>query len=322
MRSVVFESFGVPEKVVTVQERSKPVPGKGQALVRMVLSPVHNHDLMTIEGLYGIKPELPAVPGTEAVGVVEALGEGVDGLKVGQRIAGGATRTWAEYYLADMGRVVRVPEGVSDETACQLVSMPLSAKMILVDLKVQSGDWMIQNAGNGAVGKLVSRFGLEQGINVVSLVRRDATIAELEALGIANVVSTESEGWQDRVKALTKGAPIMRALDSLGGDSPSQLLEVAADGAELVNFGAMTQRPLKITAAQLLFRSISVRGFWAMKPKLAPEIIAKMLGELVTLADKGELDLQIEQVFQLGEIADAVKASGKPGRKGKIILQA
>ena len=321
MRSVVFESFGEPEQVLGVQERPRPVPGAGQALVRMVLSPIHNHDLMTVAGQYGVRPDLPAVPGTEAVGVVEALGAGVTNLVVGQRVAGGAVETWAEYYLVDAARAMPVPDSVSDETACQLVSMPLSAKMILANLKISSGDWIIQNAGNGMVGKLVSRFGAEQGINVVSLVRRDETVAEMEALGIANVVSTASAGWQDRVRALTGGVPIIRALDSLGGAGATQLLEVVADGAELVNFGSMTLKPIELTAAQLLFRGITVRGFWGMKPNLAPEVIGRMLGELVGVAAKGELDLQIEAVYGLDQIAEAVRASGEPARKGKIALK-
>src|SRR5690606_2510434 len=119
------------------QEMERPKPGPGQVLVRMVLAPIHNHDLMTIAGQYSFKPELPAVPGTEAVGIVEELGEGVTNFQVGQRIAGGARGTWAEYYLADAKRSVPVPDSVDDETACQLVSMPLSARMLLESLNLQ-----------------------------------------------------------------------------------------------------------------------------------------------------------------------------------------
>lgn len=321
MRSVVFEKFGVPEQVLKVEQRDKPVPGPGQVLVRMVLSPIHNHDLMTVAGLYGIKPPLPAVGGTEAVGVVEALGEGVSHLKVGQRVAGGASQTWADYYVAEAARVVPVPDGVSDETACQLVSMPLSAKMIIADLGIKPGQWMVQNAGNGAVGKLVARFAAEQGIHVVSLVRRDETVAELKALGIGHVVSTGSEGWQERVRDAAGGAPIVRGLDSLGGDGPEHLFEVMADGSELVNFGAMTGRPLRITPGSLLFRQMKVRGFWGMKPNLPAAEIGRMLGELVSLAAKGELGLPVDGVFALAQIAEAVKASDEPGRKGKVVLR-
>ena len=98
MRSIVYESFGRPEEVLRLGERPRPEPGPGQVLVRMVLSPIHNHDLMTAAGLYGIRPALPAICGTEAVGVVEALGEGISHLEVGQRVMGGAQQTWAEFY--------------------------------------------------------------------------------------------------------------------------------------------------------------------------------------------------------------------------------
>ena len=114
MRSVVHDSFGVPEQVLKLGKRPKPVPGPGQALVKMTLAPIHNHDLMTAAGSYGVKPSLPAMGGTEAVGVVEALGEGVSNLTVGQRVAGGAAGTWAEYYLVDAARALPVPDGVSD----------------------------------------------------------------------------------------------------------------------------------------------------------------------------------------------------------------
>ncbi len=100
---------------------------------------------MTIAGQYGFKPgPAEAVPGTEAVGVVEALGEGVTHLKIGQRVAGGARqRPGLEYCVAAAAaRLVPVPDSVSDETACQLVSMPLSTKMLLDTLEVREGNWI------------------------------------------------------------------------------------------------------------------------------------------------------------------------------------
>ena len=104
MKRAVYSQFGTPETVLKFEEADRPQPGEGQVLVKMVLSPIHNHDLMTIAGQYGFKPPLPAVPGTEAVGIVEALGAGVTNLKVGQRVAGGAEQTWAEFYTANAAR--------------------------------------------------------------------------------------------------------------------------------------------------------------------------------------------------------------------------
>ena len=321
MRSIIYESFGVPEQVLKLGERPQPQPGPGQVRLRMVLSPIHNHDLMTAAGSYGFKPELPAAGGTEALGVVDALGEGVTNLKVGQRVTGGGQATWAEFYLGDAARLVPVPDSVDDETACQLVSMPLSAKMIIHELGLKRGDWLVQNAANGAVGKLVARFGAEQGIGVISLVRRDEAVGELKALGIDNVVSTASEGWQDKARAMIGDGKALHGIDSLGGDGPAQLAEVMADGGTITNFGAMTGRPLRISPALLLFRQMTVKGFWAAKPKTPVAEIARMIGELVADAANGKLTLPVDGIYPLEEIAAAVKASGEPGRKGKVVLR-
>ena len=101
MRALVQPRFGDPAEVLSVQEVPDPEPGPGQVLMRVLLSPIHNHDLWTVRGIYGFKPEMPARAGTEAVGVVEALGDGVDTLEVGQRVAtGGSFGAWAELIVA------------------------------------------------------------------------------------------------------------------------------------------------------------------------------------------------------------------------------
>lgn len=321
MRSIVYERFGQPEDVLKLTDRPRPDPGPGQALVRMLLSPIHNHDLMTAAGAYGIKPALPAVGGTEAVGVVEVVGEGVSHLKPGSRVMGGAQQTWAEYFLIDVTRAIPVPEGVSDETACQLIAMPLSAKMILAELGLKRGDWLVQNAGNGAVAKLVSRFGAEQGIHVLSLVRRAAAVEELRATGIDTAVATDNPDWSERARTLIGDGQIMHGIESLGGDGASQLAEVMADGAKITSFGAMTGHALQIPPGLLLFRRMTVNGFWAAKPTLPAQEIGRMVGELVRDAAEGRLDLPVGGIYPLDDIAAAVRASGEAGRTGKIVLK-
>ena len=147
MRCVVYNSFGVPGEVLHPADRPVPDPGPGEIRVRMVLSPVHNHDLWTIRGEYGVKPALPAIGGTEALGIVDKLGEGLTTPAVGQRVTtGSAAGTWAEYFLARAATVIPVPDAISDDVACQLAAMPLSAMMALEELGMQPGQWMIQNA--------------------------------------------------------------------------------------------------------------------------------------------------------------------------------
>lgn len=321
MQRAVYFEFGSAEQVLEVEQVGQPQPGPGQVLVKMVLSPIHNHDLMTISGQYGVLPSLPAVPGTEAVGVVAALGEGVTHLRVGQRVAGGAEGAWAEFFLAPAARLVPVPDSVDDETACQLVSMPLSAKMLLETLDVGPGDWIALNAANGAVGKLLTRFGADRGVRVLGLVRRAEAVAEMKALGFADVVATETEGWQDQVRTLTGGAPIVRGIESVGGTGAKQLLSILADGAQLISFGSMTGRPLEVPAGEVLFRGITIKGFWGSKPPLKPERIGQLLGELVAEAASGSLKLPIEAAYRIDEVAAAARASDMPGRKGKVAIR-
>ena len=128
MRALTHPSFGDPADVLEVSEVPTPTPAAGEALVRVVRATIHNHDLWTVRGTYGFKPELPARSGTEAVGVVEALGEGVTGLEVGQRVvAGGVFGAWAEYVVAPAAALLPVPDAIDDDAAAQLVSMPFSA---------------------------------------------------------------------------------------------------------------------------------------------------------------------------------------------------
>ena len=325
MRSVILESFGRPSEVLSLGDRAVPEPGAGEVRVRMTMSPIHNHDIAIVRGVYGFKPPLPAVPGTEAVGVVDALAPGVDGFTVGQRVTlGGGSGTWAEYFLAPAARLVPVPDALADELACQLVSMPLSAMVLLEDLQVQPGQWMIQNAANGAVGKTVAMLAAGRGIKVVSLVRRDAAIDELAELGITDVVSTEQDRWRDRVGELTGDDPIVCAVDSIGGPAADDILSVVAEKGLLVSFGAMVGRSLEIGVDNLLFKQATVRGFWLAKrmEEISADDTARMIGELMHLALSGALRLPVEAEYDLADAAAAIAASAKPGRRGKIVLTA
>lgn len=321
MRSLAFERFGDPAEVLKLSERERPVPGPGEALLRMVLSPIHNHDLMTIAGVYGIKPQLPAIGGSEALGVVEELGPGVEHLRVGQRVIGGGRQTWAEYYLADAKQARPVPDGIDDETACQLIAMPLSAKMLLADLGLERGDWLVQNSANGAVGRLVSRFGAERGVNVLGLVRRDGAIRELADAGITQAVSTERPGWQERAREIVGDGSVRAGLDSVGGDGPAQLAELVANGGEIVIFGALSGEPIRLPPSVPIFRGITLRGFWGARPNLSPEVIGGLLEELLAEARAGELTLPVDEAFPLDRIGAALKATHEPGRTGKIALR-
>lgn len=324
MRALVQPRFGDPAEVLSVQEVPAPEPGPGQALVRVLLSPIHNHDLWTARGSYGFKPEMPARAGTEAVGVVEALGEGVEGLEVGQRVAtGGSFGAWAELIVAPAAGLVPVPEGMSDEAAAQLVSMPFSAIALLDFLEVSEGDWIVQNAANGAVGRLVAQLAEARGVHVLGLVRRADGVAELAEQGIGRVVATDDDGWRDRVREIVGDAPIVAGVDSVGGTSAGDVVSLLAEDGVLVVFGAMASPTMEIGSGDVIFKQVVIKGFWGNKvfAAMSREKRAALMGELVTGLGSGALTLPVEKVYPLEEIADATRANAEPGRRGKILLR-
>ena len=324
MKSAIHATFGEPTEVLVFGESAMPQPGSSQVRIKTILSPIHNHDLWTVRGSYGYKPELPAIGGTEAVGIIDALGEGVTGLTIGKRVAVASVHgTWAEYFLAPAAGLVPVPDAISDGAAAQLIAMPFSAIALLEYLEVKSGDWIIQNTANGAVGKTLAMLAAARGINIVNLVRRDAGIEELAAVGISNAVSTAINGWQNRVREITKGAAIRAAVDSIGGKASGELLSLLGDNGLLVSFGTMAGEPMALSSGDLIFKQAVVKGFWGSKISAAMPgaTKARLIGELLRLVSGGELKLPVEAVFGLDQIADAVTASLSPGRAGKVLLK-
>lgn len=324
MRAITHNTFGNPADVLQVTEKDIPNPGPGQARIRVTLATIHNHDLWTVKGAYGFVPDLPAAAGTEAVGIVDALGEGVEGLQVGQRVASGTSfGIWAEYALVDASGLIPVPEQLSDESAAQLVAMPFSAISLLDFLDMKPGEWLIQNSANGAVGRMLAQLAESRGIHVVGLVRRDAGVQELAAQNISGVVSTETPGWEKQVEEITGGASIAVALDSVGGSSAADLVKLLGEGGTLVSFGAMGNPIMEIPSGPVIFKHITVKGFWGSKVsrEMPAEKKTQLFGELIARILDGTLTLPVDSTFDAADIVSAVRASRESGRAGKVLIR-
>lgn len=324
MRSIGHDTFGAPEQVLTSREVPAPEAGPGEVLVRTVLAPIHNHDLVTVTGTYGVRPELPAVGGTEAVGVVEAVGEGVDGALVGRRVSvAGTPGTWAELFVASAATVIPVPDAMSDEAAAQLVAMPFSAISLVEFLDVEAGDWVVQTAANGAVGKVVAVLAKARGLKLLNLVRRQEAVAELAALGIEDVVATDSPDWVEQAQAIIGEDGARAAVDSVGGEVGGALVHLLGEDGLLVTFGAASNQPLVINSGPVIFKHLRVVGFWGAKvsARMSGEDRARLFGELIQLVLDGSLVLTSGGTFGLDDPAGAVGASQSAGRSGKIMFR-
>ncbi|HMT21939.1 MAG TPA: zinc-dependent alcohol dehydrogenase family protein, partial [Promineifilum sp.] len=220
MRAIRFEQFGPPAEVLHLADVPVPEPGPGQIRLRLTHRPIHPSDLLTVSGEYGSLPQLPATPGFEAVGRVEALGEGTRGPALGARVVplspGG---TWRESTVVDAAMLVPVPDAVSDGAAAQFVVNPVTAWVMLEEeLKLQPGEWLVQTAAGSTLGRLVIQLGRLRGYRTINLVRRPEQVDELLALGADAAFVTGDVDIVERVRELTGGRGAAAAIDAVGGE--------------------------------------------------------------------------------------------------------
>ena len=324
MQSIINHHFGEPVEVLEAADMPQPEPKAGEVRIKMILSPMHNHDVWTLRGSYGYKPTLPAIGGSEAVGVIDALGEGVQGVSVGQRVAVAAVHgSWAEYFIAPAHGIVPLTDAIDDETAAQLIGMPISALMLLDFIDLPADSWLIQNTANGAVGKTVAMIAKARGQKVIHLVRRTEAVAEMQALGIQNVVATDQADWKEQVKAIHADQPLIAGVDSIGGQASGEMLALLSENSLLVSFGSMTGETMQISSGDLIFKQATVKGFWAsvVNKQLSAERKKALIVELLTLAAQKKLLLPVEGIFSFTQIKDAALKATQGARQGKVLLK-
>jgi NADPH2:quinone reductase len=180
MKAIVFERFGEPREVLQVREAPMPAaPVAGAVRVRMRMSPINPSDLMTVRGMYGRLPRLPATPGFEGVGVIEAVGSGwlakLRGIKPGRRVAvlNGQGGNWQEYVVLSARQVVPIPDDLPDDQVAAFFVNPATALvMTQCVLQVSRGGWLLQSAAGSALGRMVIRLGKQFGFHTINIVRR------------------------------------------------------------------------------------------------------------------------------------------------------
>lgn len=321
MKTALYASLGDPTEVLEVVEVGTRAPGPGEAQVEVLSAPIHNADVLQIRGLYGTSPALPARPGGEAVGRVLALGPGVAHLVVGMTVFITAGSTWAQQVTAPAEAFLPLPDGDLDQLA-MLVSSPATAHLLLSNhAELSAGDWVLQTAANSAVGSAVVQMAKARGLRTVNIVRRDEVVADLKSMG-ADVVLVGAEDLAARVAAATGGAQIKLALDAIGGPLVSSLVQALGAGGTLVSYSQVLQEPAAIAPADLIFKQITLTGFWLSQwfAKASGAEKQALFATLVPLMVSGQLTLAVDSIYPLDQVTDAVKRSMGGRRNGKVML--
>jgi NADPH:quinone reductase-like Zn-dependent oxidoreductase len=290
-------------------------------LVRIEAAPINPADLNLIEGTYGVKAELPAVPGIEGCGVVVSSGSGR--FEAGRRVMFlRRASTWASHAIVPEDVLFALPEGIDMRQAAMLKVNPATAWRLLHGFAaLKPGDWVVQNAGNSAVGRCVIQLARECGVRTVSLVRRADLVDELRELGGDVVLPDGDEAVAQALEHLG-GANARLAFNAVGGESALRLMKLLEEGGTHITYGAMSRKPLTLPNGLLIFRDISLRGLWVTKwLEQAPfEEVRATYEKLAELVNAGRLVQAVDSVFSLDEWSAALERLKDADRNGKVLF--
>lgn len=324
MRSVKFYEFGIPRDVLRLEDVPTPEPGVNQVLVRLRARSINPSDLLTVRGLYGSLPVLPATPGFEGTGEVSAVGDGVKNLRPGQRVIPlGVPGTWQEYILAPSAQLIPVPDSVSNQTAAQFVVNPLTAWIMTVEeLALKPGEWLLQTAAGSTLGRVVLQIARLRGFKTINVVRRREQVEELKTLGAHEVISTADENIVERVKDITGKAGLTKAIDAVGGQTGAAVVRALGRGGVLLVYGALSMEPMPVDIGRLIFNTATIRGFWLSEwlRTAAPERQQSVTTELLRLMAISEIVPPVEAEYELSDVLAAVEHAERSGRSGKVLL--
>ncbi|MFT4549282.1 MAG: trans-2-enoyl-CoA reductase [Verrucomicrobiales bacterium] len=324
MRQIQFQSFGKPEEQATCGEAPEPTPSTGEVLVRVLTAPINPADINYIEGTYGIKPELPAVPGNEACAEVISCGDGVEGFAPGDQVIFlGRGNLWQDQIALSADQLVKIPAGLDPLQACQLSVNPPTAALLLTDFQdLPKGSWVAQNAANSAVGQAIIQIAKFHGLKTINFVRRESLIPQLEALGADVVFLDEKDSVAKARELAGDGGPSL-VFNAVGGESALRLMDLLAPQGQMITYGAMSRQSLKVPNSFLIFKRIVLRGLWVTEwfKEAGTDAVRDLFGELGRLMADGALKLPVEKVYPPEEIAAALTHAQRAERDGKIILR-
>jgi len=308
-------------EVLELADLPAPEPGPGQVRFRVEAVGVNFIEVYQRLGLYPLA--MPYTPGSEAAGVVDAIGQGVDDLKPGDRI--GSTNTigaYAEYALVPAVKAITLPPHLSTRDAAAALLQGMTAHYLALTVHpLQSGEWCLVHAAAGGVGMLLCQIAKRRGARVIGTTSTEAKAARARAAGADEVILYHEKNVAAEARRITGGVGVRVVYDSVGRSTFENSLDALAPRGMMALFG-QSSGPVPSFDPQILNRKGSL---FLTRPKLhdytdtREELLARAGDVLGWVAD-GSLRLTIEHEFPLASAAEAHRALESRKTSGKLLL--
>jgi len=323
MQAVLCTAFeGI--KSLSVGETSEPLPGPDEVLIDVHAASVSYMDYLMICGGYQMRPPLPYVPGTDAAGVVVAVGNLVDRFRPGDRVTcEGWHGGFAERMTTKASRTARLPDNTDFVVGSTLLHIYLTAYYALVDrARVEPGETVLVTGASGGVGLACVELAHMLGARVIAAVGNAAKASVVRDYGADAVIDYSKEDVRDRVKTLTAGEGLDVCVDNVGGTSFATLARLMRWNGRLLPVGFASGQVPSIPMNLPLLKNYSIvgvfMGAWADR---FPNEVSRAADKLLGWVGEGKLRPRIDRVLPLERAAEAMSAIAERSVAGRIVLQ-
>lgn len=320
MKAILVETCGGPESLV-YRDAEKPAPKAGEALVKLEAVGLNYIDVYHRTGLYPLPR--PFIPGMEAAGTVEAIGEGVTEVAVGDRVAYAMhPGAYADYAVVTAWKLVKVPDGVSSEQAAAAMLQGMTAHYLVTSTyALKAGETALIHAAAGGVGLLLIQMAKNIGARAIGTVSTEAKAALAREAGADEVILYTEQDFEAETRRLTGGKGVQVVYDSVGQTTFLKSLNCLSPRGMLALFG-QSSGPVAAFDPALLAQKGSL---FLTRPSLAAyaatrEELLWRAGDLFNWIASGKLNLRIERTFPLADAAEAHRQLEGRKTTGKVLL--
>jgi NADPH:quinone reductase-like Zn-dependent oxidoreductase len=335
LRGIVLTRFGDPAEVLELKTLpDPPPPGPGEVVVRVTKRSIHPGNLAMIRGRFNIP--LPAdgflVPGADGVGVVEAVGEGVDpaqGVKPGARVIfNPSPGAWAERLKTRIELVTPIPDDLPDAIAAQIQVNTVIALLLLRAAQRAAPDAgretpILLTAAGSSVARTLTMAARRRGLKVVSAVRskKGATILSARFPDLT-VVSTADPNCVDQIRRAAGERPLQVIMDPVGGTMVSDLVGLLGDGGTLLFYGGLASEPIQLPSIRLAAHEITFKGVSSSRwlQTTSAEQRRKDVTEAIEIGRAAPEQLELEADYDLAQFIDAIEHIERAGRNGAVLI--
>jgi NADPH2:quinone reductase len=308
---------------LTWKELPTPVPGPGEVLIAIKAASLNFPDLLIVQNKYQMKPALPFVPGSEYAGIVEAVGDGVKHLKVGQSVAClSGTGGFGTHTIASAAMCMPLPPGFPHVDAAAFIMIYATSHHALVDrAQLKAGETVLVLGAAGGVGTSAIQIAKLMGAKVIAAASTDEKCALCKSIGADITINYTTENLRDAIKAATDGKGPDVIYDPVGGDfAEPAFRSIAWRGRYLVvgfASGPIPSLPLNLT----LLKGASIVGvFWGGFAKQEPKASAAAMAELAQWYLEGKIKPVIDRTMPMSELKAAYAHMGSRGVMGKLVM--